>query len=976
MINTIRLIKSNFSTVILILCGCWIINLSSAFGQEILYDDLIRKIYDLEALSLLPEGSEKYSQITIESTDPDLLKENDKYVLADLKGPGVLSKMWVAAPGEGKISVYLDGNETPVIDHSFYDLARLWGRDYGNLFYRTGKSINFLIPITFQKSCRILAEEKWGEVCQFGYLRLSDENRLPEFMNKLGTEEKNSLKKADNILGQRGLLSSETSLNSITEKIEIRIKPGETVKIYDFKGTGAISSLKVSLELGKLVPSTLLRSGRLNPEEIRGREREIPDNSNDRDVLRELLLSIYWDKEKSPAVLTPLGDFFGSAPGWNVYGSYLAGVTPEILYANWFMPFKTAALITLRNDGTKERLLDFEITRVPLNKPVDHYGRFHAKWHREKYQTEDKKTDDNWTVLNIRGKGRFCGSVIDIYNPKGKWWGDCHYSFIVDKEEEPSLQGNGLDVYYNTWGNNFFSEAFHAHSVIDRSMVHMVHESLNRWHVSDNIPFQESLKINFRKLFPPSDSVLYTTTLFWYSDKGSNTDASDISLADRTNYPRVLSDFGITNCYEGEDMEILSCTGGKITPLYIEGLHTGGWSGMRGKQQLLWYGIKQGDTLSLSVPVNVKDEYKLRIKYIRGIDHGDFKVYFDDQMIDESLDLSYDHLAPLGPVDYGLHNLEKGQHCLKIIASEGSPAYEGKQFGLDFLQLEAWKGDRDPKPKELRITTGEFTNFFKRFNINDHCFIQADDGTWHFYGIGGSSGFAHGTSDNLRSIGWTQAEYPFPVEWSPYREMQLWAPHVVKHNDLYYMFYCAGAKVGSQYQMHLATSPDLKTWKRHEENPLFIDGFDARDPMVLRVGDEWVIYYCANTDPRGGNHVVAYRKSKDLVHWGERKIAFVDPRRHKAGGGTESPFVVRRGNIYYLLIGPREGYVGTDIFASGDPFNWYLEDRVGHIDSHAAEVVRDADGKWYVSHSGVGEGGLYLAPIEWNDGLDDAEASQ
>jgi arabinan endo-1,5-alpha-L-arabinosidase len=145
--------------------------------------------------------------------------------------------------------------------------------------------------------------------------------------------------------------------------------------------------------------------------------------------------------------------------------------------------------------------------------------------------------------------------------------------------------------------------------------------------------------------------------------------------------------------------------------------------------------------------------------------------------------------------------------------------------------------------------------------------------------------------------------------------------------------------------------------------------------MVLKVGEQWIMYYCANTNYMGGNHVVAYRLSNDLVHWGERQIAFVDPRRHKAGGPTESPFVVRRGDTFYLFIGPREGYVGTDVFASKDPFKWYLEDKVGHIDAHAAEVVRDTDGRWYVSHSGVGEGGLHLAPLYWNDGLDEADAS-
>ena len=55
--------------------------------------------------------------------------------------------------------------------------------------------------------------------------------------------------------------------------------------------------------------------------------------------------------------------------------------------------------------------------------------------------------------------------------------------------------------------------------------------------------------------------------------------------------------------------------------------------------------------------------------------------------------------------------------------------------------------------------------------------------------------------------------------------------------------------------------------------------------------------------------------------------------------------------------------------------SWSPEAKVGHIDSHAAEVIRDADGKWYVTHCGWGQGGVYLAALRWNDGEDDADTS-
>lgn len=962
--------------------------------KELSYADLVNRLVDFENLALLPsgEGEQPFSEIDFspaayheivaekncgsEKSGKYPREEGDHVVLAEMNGPGVLSLMWVAVPFDGKISVYIDGKENPVLNRSFSDLYRSWGRRFSHLVYQTGKSVNFMIPIPFQKSCKITAEENWGEVCKFGFTTFDKDTRLPVFQAEPGEDELAALERVENMLGRPGQFIQGDDISSRTEQKKISLNPGETVTVFNHKASGAITSMNVALDAGNLVPFALMRQGASRTISPSGRIREIPDTPEDRDVLRELLMVAYWDEEENPAVLTPLGDFFGSAPGWNTSRTFPAGMTPDRLYSNWFMPFKNGARITLRNDGKKTRTLTFEITYAPLNKPADRYGRLHVRWNRDQFNTNDKKQKSPaQTLLEVNGEGRFCGSVIDIYNPKGVWWGACEYAFTADSENSPALTGQSLDMYYGTWGNHFFNEAFHAHSVIDRSMEHRAHESLNRWHIADHIPFRESLKVTFKKLLSPSDSVLYTTTWFWYSNQSSGHSSADIPLNDRVDYPRVLEEFGVTNCLEGEDMKVMTCSGGRVTPLYIEGLHTGGWSGLRGKQQLWWNEINPGDTLKLALPVETGDEFKLRIQFIKGIEYGKFKLFLDNQLIEESLDLSHEGLAPSGPVDFGLHELNKGLHSITLVALPRSPGSETMQFGLDYLQLEPWDETRDPRPKTHHVVAGNFTNFFNRFNINDHCFIRANDGTWHFYGIGGNRGFAHGTSESLLNTNWPQADYPFPVSWNPWREIHLWAPHVVKHNDLYYMFYCAGSKTGYNYRMHLATSPDLKNWTRHEENPLFADGFDARDPMVLKVGEQWVMYYCANTSYMGGNHIVAYRLSKDLVHWGERHVAFVDPRRHKAGGPTESPFVVRRGDTFYLFIGPREGYVGTDVFASKDPFKWHLEDKAGHIDAHAAEVVRDTDGRWYVSHSGVGEGGLHLAPLYWNDELDEADTS-
>ena len=74
---------------------------------------------------------------------------------------------------------------------------------------------------------------------------------------------------------------------------------------------------------------------------------------------------------------------------------------------------------------------------------------------------------------------------------------------------------------------------------------------------------------------------------------------------------------------------------------------------------------------------------------------------------------------------------------------------------------------------------------------------------------------------------------------------------------------------------------------------MVVDGFEARDPMVLWVDDRWVMYYTATSEPRGGAHVVAATESDDLVHWTGRHIVYRDEMTGTGAGPTESPFVCR-----------------------------------------------------------------------------------
>jgi len=325
---------------------------------------------------------------------------------------------------------------------------------------------------------------------------------------------------------------------------------------------------------------------------------------------------------------------------------------------------------------------------------------------------------------------------------------------------------------------------------------------------------------------------------------------------------------------------------------------------------------------------------------------------------------------------------ERGKYPV-LEARNLTPA--GDRVGLYGLDCEARFTPDRPQAHEVAAVTahvpsvGKFTHIFDQsvgeketWYVNDHCLIQGADG-WHLYGIThpqpanpmNERNFAHGTSPTLLQRPWQKQ--PFALSFDPEKgENHLWAPHVIRRGDTYYMFYCAGSRVSNyHYRINLATSKDLRTWTRAKENPIFEDFYDARDPMVLEVDGTYYMYYTANLDKERNHHVVNVRTSRDLKNWSPAKVALVHPERGTFGGPTESPFVVRYGDHFYLFVGPDGGYHATKVYRSPNPYAWSHADQIYGFPSHAAEVVQDADGKYYATDSGWDLNGVFLAPLTW-----------
>lgn len=254
--------------------------------------------------------------------------------------------------------------------------------------------------------------------------------------------------------------------------------------------------------------------------------------------------------------------------------------------------------------------------------------------------------------------------------------------------------------------------------------------------------------------------------------------------------------------------------------------------------------------------------------------------------------------------------------------------------------------------------------------INDHTLIRAADGTWHAFGIWHpepadplhEDRFLHATAANLEGGEWTIHDPVLPAR-PETGETHVWAPHVIEHEGRYWMFYAGGTADHTAYRMTLATSEDLFSWTRHEP-PLFTDGFDARDPMVIHDGVRWLLYYTRTSAPGGGFHEVAVRTSEDLMTWSDPTVAYRSAESGTVGGPTESPFVIRAGEGWVLFVCESTQYDRTLAYYSADPL--HFEDAGAldvDLDEHCAEIVRDGPRTW-ITGGGWGRGGLTIRPLE------------
>lgn len=650
----------------------------SVSAANLTYVDLANRLIDLEALAVLPEEGEvcaqwsswdrasQYDEATGKYVRWDangdgggiIRKEGELSVMAEMEGPGCIWRIWSAAPDNGKVKIYLDGAAEPVFDMPFKDYFDTTKPpfNYTALVHVTAKGYNNYVPIPFKKSCKIVAENGWGNYYQFVYSKFPKGTTVPVFNPAYSEDELKALIKANDFLTSKlGKDPSPTREKRINMETTAYAAPKSKTVVARLTGPKAITRIAID---------------DLEKYSVKG--------------LRNAILNIYWDGEKVPSVSVPVSDFFGTGPGLNPYKSLPLGVTDEWCYSYWYMPFAKEAIIELQNDGSTAFACRFNFSHAPLTKPIENLGRFHAKWHRDSNLPTEPERWIDWTMLTTQGRGRFVGVMLEVWNPRGGWWGEGDEKFFVDGEKFPSTFGTGSEDYFGyAWCDpTLFENCYHNQTISQGNAGHI---SVNRWHITDNIPFQKSFEGSIEKYFPNKKPTLYASTVYWYLEPGGTDPyTAMLPVEDRMFYqqPNIAKVFG---ALEGEALRVIKNTiGGAMKQDFYEGEDA--WSG---GSHLWWLNAEPGGKLDLAVPVSDDGKYKLTAQFTKAADYGIVQLYLDDKKLGEPIDLYNNGVAVSGVQQLGEHDLAKGEHKLTVeIIGANDKAVKKYMFGLDYIKLD------------------------------------------------------------------------------------------------------------------------------------------------------------------------------------------------------------------------------------------------------------------------------------------------
>lgn len=602
-----------------------------------------------------------------------------EWVMFDSQKPGAIVRWWMTfageGAGEGMLRIYIDGEETPVIEGTAFDVisgGQLVGRPLSSSVSQTTvhgrRGHNLYLPVPYN-SCKVtyqdagIVEDENGEI-------VDTTNAIYYIINYREYNEGISVESFNHNSIEKYLPQINQAQIALVNPYADIFEAKPDVTRY-LRKLDSEESMKIELAGEKYIKAFSLKL----------------DAEHQSQALRSTVISLTFDGKKTLSV--PVGDFFGTGYQINPYETFFTKVFDnERLAAFWPMPFQKKATLEITNYG------DQVVTINDLQLYTDAWNwdensmYFGGSW-KQFYdkRTGGKKNPEDLNFVTIEGEGVYVGDVVTLFNGADAWWGEGDEKIYIDGEDFPSHFGTGSEDYYGyAWSRSeFFDHPFIAQP--DGSGNMKVGTAVNlRFRALDVIPFQEKLQMDMELWHWTTTSVDYAPTTFYYLKPNSRSlvefdpeeAKKEVRFApsdDQFQNPEMVN-----NVIQGEMMEVLRADGGQVHP----------------RQWPNWEWDENAQKVWRNASVN--DILIMRFKSPKALNRADVELQLTkarnygivDLSINDSKPATFDGFTPeitVETIEMKGVDIKKGWNSIKVRITGKHPESKGYFFGLDYLKV-------------------------------------------------------------------------------------------------------------------------------------------------------------------------------------------------------------------------------------------------------------------------------------------------
>ena len=433
-----------------------------------------------------------------------------------------------------------------------------------------------------------------------------------------------------------------------------RVRPGETITLFDYKGAGIVQRLWVTI------------APRSEPS-----------------IHRQAIIRMYWDGATTPCVESPIGDFFGVGFGEQVdYISAPLNQTSGGYNCYWPMPFHKSARWTLTNMSS--RTIDafyYNIDFMAHDRLPKEMLPFHGQWRRE----NPTKTGQNYTILEATGSGHFVGTAMFMQNRRGRGLGflEGDEMIFVDGESKPSIYGTGTEDYFSSgwyYDRGLYSAPYHGIQIKDTTLGRV---NTYRWHIPDPKPFKRSIKVTIEHGHANDHEGDYSSIAYWYQ---AEPHAPSPPLPDAAALLPYIPPPPpkIAGAIEAENL--LSTAKATSGPIELQDMTP--WPHMWSSVAQLWWRPEMHPaTLTLNLPAPSAGLYEVTGYFTKARDYGKVRLTVGEAALGPEINLYDPNVVPTGPINLGRIRLNLGGNPLNVMLTGKDDRSTGYLVGIDAFVL-------------------------------------------------------------------------------------------------------------------------------------------------------------------------------------------------------------------------------------------------------------------------------------------------